>query len=187
MPKLILIIGPQAVGKMTVGQELAKITNLKLFHNHMTIEILTKIFDYSKESFQKLNLNFRTQIFEEFSKSNEYGIIFTCCYDFDVDEERKIIENWMNIFTKEGGECYFIELETTLEERLKRNKTENRLANKPSKRDLEWSERDILKSIEKHRMNSYPGKIKYKNYLKINNTKLTAEEVANMIKEKFKL
>ena len=187
MPKLILIIGPQAVGKMTVGQELAKITNLKLFHNHMTIEILTKIFDYSKESFQKLNLNFRTQIFEEFSKSNEYGIIFTCCYDFDVDEERQIIENWMNIFTKKGGECYFIELETTLEERLKRNKTENRLANKPSKRDLEWSERDILKSIEKHRMNSYPGEIKYKNFLKINNTKLTAEEVANMIKEKFKL
>ncbi len=26
MPKFILIIGPQAVGKMTVGQELAKLT-----------------------------------------------------------------------------------------------------------------------------------------------------------------
>jgi len=25
MPKLVLIIGPQAVGKMTVGQELSKI------------------------------------------------------------------------------------------------------------------------------------------------------------------
>lgn len=32
--KFILITGPQAVGKMTVGQELEKITNLKLFHNH---------------------------------------------------------------------------------------------------------------------------------------------------------
>jgi shikimate kinase len=36
--KFVLIFGPQAVGKMTVGQELAKITGLKLFHNHMTIE-----------------------------------------------------------------------------------------------------------------------------------------------------
>ena len=38
MAKLVLITGPQAVGKMTVGQELTKITNLKLFHNHMSID-----------------------------------------------------------------------------------------------------------------------------------------------------
>lgn len=36
--KLVIIFGNLAIGKMTVGQELAKITNLKLFHNHMTIE-----------------------------------------------------------------------------------------------------------------------------------------------------
>ena len=35
--KFIIITGPQAVGKMTVGQELTKITGLKLLHNHMTI------------------------------------------------------------------------------------------------------------------------------------------------------
>lgn len=28
----------QAVGKMIVGQELEKITELELFHNHMTID-----------------------------------------------------------------------------------------------------------------------------------------------------
>lgn len=38
--KFVLIFGPQAVGKMTVGQELAKITGLKLFHNHMTIDLV---------------------------------------------------------------------------------------------------------------------------------------------------
>ena len=36
MAKLIVIMGPQAVGKMTVGQELVKMTGLKLFHNHVT-------------------------------------------------------------------------------------------------------------------------------------------------------
>ena len=36
--KLVLIIGSGAVGKMTVGQELMKITDLRLFHNHMMIE-----------------------------------------------------------------------------------------------------------------------------------------------------
>ena len=42
--KLVLIFGPQAVGKMTVGQELAKITGLKLFHNHMTIDLVSNFF-----------------------------------------------------------------------------------------------------------------------------------------------
>lgn len=51
MPKLILIIGPQAVGKMAVGQELSKITGYKLFYNHMTIEMVRLIFDYDKESY----------------------------------------------------------------------------------------------------------------------------------------
>ena len=31
--KLLFLIGDAAVGKMTVGQELMKITDLKLFHN----------------------------------------------------------------------------------------------------------------------------------------------------------
>ena len=36
--KLVFILGDAAVGKMTVGQELMKITDLRLFHNHITIE-----------------------------------------------------------------------------------------------------------------------------------------------------
>ena len=48
--KLVLLFGPQAVGKMTVGQELAKITGLKLFHNHMTIDLVSNFFDYGTYS-----------------------------------------------------------------------------------------------------------------------------------------
>ncbi len=57
MPKFILIIGPQAVGKMTVGQELAKMTGYKLFYNHMTIEMVRLIFDYDKKAYQRMNYN----------------------------------------------------------------------------------------------------------------------------------
>lgn len=71
MPKFIQIIGPQAVGKMTVGQELAKITGYKLLYNHMTIEMVRLIFDYDKEAFRKMNSIIRYEIFKEFSKSNE--------------------------------------------------------------------------------------------------------------------
>ena len=43
--KFVIIFGPLAVGKMTVGQELEKITGLELFHNNMTIELVLPFFD----------------------------------------------------------------------------------------------------------------------------------------------
>lgn len=185
--KLVTIIGPQAVGKMTVGQELAKITGLKLFHNHMTIELVRLIFDYDKAIYRKMNKVIRDEVFKEFSQSNQHGIIFTACLDFgdNFEEEMKDINRWSTLF----DETYVIELETTLEERLRRNKTENRLENKASKRNLEWSEKDLLKSVTKYKFNSDPGvgeKI-FKNYLRIDNTNISAEEVAKKIKEKFNL
>ena len=91
----------------------------------------------------------------------------------------------MNLFE----ENYTIELEITLEERLRRNKTTNRLEHKASKRDLEWSEKNIYRTLQKHRLNSKPreGEKIFKNFYKIDNTNISAEEVAKMIKEKFKL
>ena len=185
--KFIIITGPQAVGKMTVGQELVKITNLKLLHNHMTIEVLTKIFDYSRDSFRKLNEEFRIQIFKEFAKSNEEGIIFTTTWDFDDEEEWDRIYKYIQIFKDNNAQIYIIELEADLEERLKRNKTENRLKNKELKRNLEWSEKDLLKSVKKYRFNSKENEIKEKNYLRIDNTNISPDIVAKMINDNFKL
>jgi len=185
--KFVMIIGPQAVGKMTVGQELAKIAGLKLFYNHMTIELVRLIFDYDKIVYNKMNKLIRDEVFKEFSKSSEKGIIFTGCLDFgeNFEEEMNHVNGWMSLF----DETYVVELETTLEERLRRNKTANRLEHKASKRDLEWSEKDLLKSVTKHKFNSDPGageKI-FENYLRIDNTNLSPEEVAKIIKEKFNL
>lgn len=94
---------------------------------------------------------------------------------------------FINIFKKNNAEIYIVELESSLEERLKRNKTENRLENKASKRNLEWSEKDLLKSVEKYRFNSRENEIQEKNYIKIDNTNISADIVAKTIKEKFKL
>ena len=187
MPKFVLIIGPQAVGKMTVGQQLSKITGYKLLHNHMTIEMVRLIFDYDKETFLKMNSVIRYEIFKEFAKSKEKGIIFTACFDFGKDFQIEIEQ--ANRFMELFEESYVVELEASLEERLKRNKTENRLANKASKRDLEWSENDLIKSLTKHKLNSEHEKKKkiFKNYIRINNENLSAEEVAKIIKEKFNL
>ncbi|MEH7400995.1 AAA family ATPase [Gottfriedia acidiceleris] len=185
--KFVLVFGPQAVGKMNVGQELEKITDLKLFHNHMTIDLVSKFFDYgTKEGSRLVNL-FRNEIFEEVSKSNLYGIIFTYVWALDHKSDWDYVEKVCTIFESKGATTYFVELEAELDVRLARNKTPHRLEHKPTKRDIEWSENNLIKTMEKFRLNSIEGEIQKENYLKINNTNMSAEEVAKLIKERFAL
>ncbi|EJS76315.1 AAA family ATPase [Bacillus cereus] len=185
--KFIIIFGPQAVGKMTVGQELAKLTDLKLFHNHMTIDLVSPIFDYSTNETKRLVSLFRNEIFEEVSKSNLYGMIFTYVWAFDLQSDWEYINHIVSIFESKGGTVYFVELEADLDERLERNKSPHRLEHKPKKRDIEWSEKNLKDTMEKHRLNSLHGEIKREEYIKTNNTHLSAQEVAKLIKEKFRL
>lgn len=183
--KFILIFGPQAVGKMTVGQELAKITNLKLFHNHMTIDLVGHFFDYSTKEGKRLVNLFRQEIFEEVSKSDMYGMIFTYVWAFNLQADWDYVNQISQLFESRGGIVYYVELEADFDERLERNKSDNRLVHKPSKRDIEWSEADLKISMEQYRLNSLEGEIPYSNYLKINNTNLSAPEVAKIIKKSF--
>lgn len=187
MSKLVLIVGPQAVGKMTVAQELEKITDLRMMHNHETLELPARLFGWKHPARERLTALLRFAIFEEMAKSGLPGLIFTYVFDFDLESEKKWLEKVKSIFVKENGEFYFVELEADVEERLKRNRTENRLANKPSKRNVEWSDKDLLDGMENYRLNSDDGEVKEKNYLKINNTNISAEDVAKMIKDKFNL
>jgi hypothetical protein len=185
--KFVHVFGPQAVGKMTVGQELAKITDLKLFHNHMTIDLVNHFFDYSTKEGKRLVKLFRQEIFEEVSKSDLYGMIFTYVWMFDMEYDWNYVKRLSQLFESRGGTVYYVELEADLEERLERNKTPNRLEHKPKKRDIEWSENDLRRTMEKHRLNSLEGEIKFPNYIKINNTNLSAKEVAKIVKGKFDL
>jgi len=182
--KFVLIFGDSAVGKMTVGQELTKITHLKLFHNHMMIEPVLDIFGYFDVH---TIVELRQVIFKSFASSPNEGLIHTFMWAFDRHEDWAYVEDISKHFKEVHAEMYYIELYTTTEERLKRNKTENRLAHKPSKRDIEASERRLLNDTAKARLISHDGEITFDNYLKIDNTNLSAKEVAHLIKEAFHL
>jgi len=182
--KFVFIFGPQAVGKMTVGQELAKVTGLKLFHNHMTIDLLEPFFGFSPEMWRLTHL-FRQEIINSFSKSDQYGMIFTKVWYFDQKEDWDDIESICQTVSAQGADIYFVELEAKVEERLKRNKTPHRLEYKPTKRNIEQSEQHLLSTIESSRLNSKKDEIEKENYLRIDNTYLSVEEVAQLIKSYF--
>ena len=178
--KLVLIIGSGAVGKMTVGQELMKITDLRLFHNHMMIEPVIDVFGhFHGRAIQQL----REVIFDEFLKTDNAGMIFTVMWAFDMPSD---LEYVMSVAEK-FDEVYCVELIADQAVRLERNKTENRLKNKASKRDLAASEERVLNEDANHRLVSNPGEIPFENYIRIDNTHLAPDIVAQMIKEKFNI
>lgn len=112
--KFVLIFGPQAVGKMTVGQELASMTGMKLFHNHMTIEMLEPLFGFTPEMWRLTN-QFRMEIFKSAAASEMEGLIFTCVWAFNEQEDWDFVNDVCKVFESEGADVYFIELEAELE------------------------------------------------------------------------
>lgn len=186
---LILLVGPQAVGKMTVGKALEERIEAKLLFNHETIDLFARFLGYTGETF-RLSESVRLALFKAFTenpKSNTTkGIIFTVVAGFDQDGDWKVLRDWTELFLDAGGNVYFVELETDLSERLERNKSDYRLEKKPSKRNLDFSEAELLDSMKKHRLNSQAGEVEGNlpgvHYLRLNTTAMSAEETADSIK-----
>jgi conserved hypothetical protein len=187
MPDLIMITGPQAVGKMTVGQELAKLTNFKLFHNHMSIDLVNNFFSYSTKEGQDMVKMLRINMFKYFSESSILGIIFTCVVNYDKLSDIENISLFKSIFESNGGKFYYVELNAPLDIRLNRNITENRLFYKPEKQNIEFSEKQIFHAEKNHRNYSLENELNCQNYIKIDNSELSAIDTAKIIKEKFNL
>ena len=181
---LIVLIGSGAVGKMTVGQELMKITDFRLFHNHMMIEPVIEVFgDYCGPVVGRL----REVIFEEFLKTKYRGMIFTYMWAFDMQEDWDYIRSVAERFEATGGNVYYVELVADQAVRLERNRTENRLRNKASKRDLAVSQERLRREDSRYRLVSREGEIPFENYIRIDNTRMEPQEAARLIKDKFAL
>ncbi len=186
-PTLVFIVGPPAAGKMTVGHELAQRTGLKLFHNHLTIELVLPLFPFGTPAFHRLVGDFRRRIFEEVAASDLPGLIFTYVWAFDHPSDAAYVEELAAIFRTRDGRVLFVELEATQEERLRRNATEFRLTQKPSKRDLAASRQRLLEYDLQHQLNSRGEFDAQPDYLRINNTELEPSVVAEQIIKHFDL
>ena len=118
--KVIVIIGPQAAGKMTVGQELAELTGYKLFHNHLPIELVNPFFGYGDPIGRKLVNRIRTLFFDAFAESDHAGLILTFVWQFDEEDDRKYMAEVARLFESKGAEILWVELEAPLDVRLER-------------------------------------------------------------------
>jgi hypothetical protein len=183
---LVFLVGPPAVGKMTVGQELQRRTGLPLFHNHLSIEAVLPVFGFGQPGFNRLVTMLRREVFAEVARSELPGLIFTFVWAFNAPDELAYVKDLVSAFDGEGCRTVFVELWADLETRLERNETENRLAEKPSKRDVDRSRSHLVQAESEWQFRP-EGDFPLEPHLFIDNTSLTPEEAANRIIDHFDL
>lgn len=183
--RLVVIFGPAAVGKMSVGMELQRLTGLRLFHNHMSVDLALRFFPFGTPSFGRVVRTIRTTVFEEVAKSELPGLIFTYVWALDQPADKEAVDRLTKVFSERGDSVGFVELLASQEERLRRNETPLRLAEKYPKRDLKRSRELLVNHDARYRFNSdgdffYPDR-----HLRIDNTHLEPEAVAEQIIQRF--
>lgn len=150
---LLLVFGPPAVGKMTVGRAVAATSSFRLFHNHMTIEPLLETFGFGTPAFTTLNDEFRVRVLQEAARHG-VDLVFTLVWALDLPSDLETMQSYVDIF---DGDVAFVELRADLGTRLARNRTEHRLQHKASKRDVDWSDGNVREMEERWVMTSADG------------------------------
>jgi len=184
-PWLVAIVGPPAVGKMTVGQQLAALTGFRLYYNHQVIDLLTPYFPFGTPPFERLATDYRRRFFEEAAAAN-LGIVATWGWRFDVPEDQRSVEHLVGPFLECGGRVSYLELAAPLEVRLHRNGTENRRANK----NTDWStdaflaEHEATYAVNSTEEHAFPWP---EHHLRIDNTQLDPATAAKRAHDHFGL
>ena len=115
---LILLYGPPASGKLTVGRELARMTGYALFHNHLVVDAVSAVFEFGSDPFVRLREELWLRVFQEAARANK-SLIFTFAPERTV--RPSFIPEAVRQVEALGGRVVFVELrcaEGALEQRM---------------------------------------------------------------------
>ena len=174
--KLIVIYGPPASGKLTTAKELSKLTGYKIFHNHLTVDLLTTIIPFGEGDFFKLSDKLRSDMYRLAVKNN-VSLISTFCYDKNTD--KKFIDNMVKAYRNRQGQVHFVKLECHKDTLFKRVKHPSKKQYKKVK-----TKKSLHACFKKYDL--FNTMHKYKSLI-IDNTRMSAKKTAQKIKEHYKL
>lgn len=122
--KLLFLYGPPASGKLTIAEKLSNLTNIPLFHNHLSRDLVKDIYKDDLIKHYKLVDQIRFDVLGYCAEHNT-DLIFTYVYEGKDDDEN--VQEFIKVIEKHGGEVVFIELTADREDLIKRVNNESRL------------------------------------------------------------
>jgi AAA domain len=128
--RVVVLYGPPGVGKLTVGTELSELTGFKLFHNHLTVNLVTSVFPPGSEAWNRLAARIRLDVFAEAAREG-VDLVLTraprAADQAEADRVRAMIEP----VCAAGGTVLFVQLACDREElRLRVQNDARRTQNK---------------------------------------------------------
>lgn len=122
--QLIFLYGKPATGKLTVARELAALTGYKLFHNHLTVDLLLAVFEFGSPPFVELREEIWLSVFRRAAKERLHGLIFTFAPETTV--QPTFINRALDIVAMAGSRIRFVELTCPMQEVYRRIDSQSR-------------------------------------------------------------
>src|SRR5438067_8306308 len=82
--KWVILYGPPGVGKLTVGTELARLTGFKLLHNHLSVNMVTAVFERGSEPWGRVLQGVRRVVLTEAARQG-IDVITTNVFNGEPD------------------------------------------------------------------------------------------------------
>ena len=177
MMKLIFLHGMPGVGKLTIARGLAALTGFKLFHNHLTVDLVGAVFEFGSPSFVELREKIWLDVFSKAVSDGLDGLIFT--FAFEPTVSTSFIDNVRRTVETPGGEVLFVKLHCSPAE------LEKRLTDSSRKKFGKLTSLEQFRELEKTGAFADPGVTQDR--LAIDTTNLSPSEAARRIVSKLKL
>ena len=112
--RLIFLYGMPATGKLTVAQELKRVTGFPLFHNHLAVDLLLSTFEFGSEPFVVLREQIWLSVFEQAGRAGLPGLLFTFAPEASV--RASFLPETLTVVQAVGGTVDFARLTSPLDE-----------------------------------------------------------------------
>ncbi len=170
--RLIFLYGPPASGKLTVARALSDLTGAAVYHNHVSLDYASTLFDHGTTEFGALVEKLRLETFA-FCAQRERDLIFTYVYAHPHDEP--FVRRTISAVQGCDGQVLFVQLDAPDEILLERVEHASR------KNFEKLSQRQTLEPILKKYDLHQP--IPFVESLRLNTAELELEEAAMVILE----
>lgn len=172
---LIALIGPPAVGKLTVGRVLAAELGYRLLHNHLTFDLAHRLHPYGTKEFFDLCDVLRLKCLSSVARAGTGGLVTTFCAGGAAD--LAALDRGFAIVAAQGGRSICVALEARTETLLTR-------AMSPERRGTNKIHDPVVLSrvLKEHRYSAIPDSVPV---IRIDTDGHTAESVKNRILERL--
>jgi broad-specificity NMP kinase len=78
---LVVLHGAPGVGKLTVAKELQALTGYRLFHNHLTVDLVASVFGFDSQAFRDVRERIWLDVLKAAARTEIEGVIFTLVFE----------------------------------------------------------------------------------------------------------